>query len=86
MALEFNGFPEDGLRFLRQLKIHNDRDWFRERKSSYDEYVEQPMRALVQAVAAGCQSKGLPAPVCQGKESGDARLSRHPVQQGQAPV
>ena len=60
MALEFNGFPEDGLRFLRQLKLHNDRDWFRERKSSYDEYVEQPMRALVQAVAADCQSKGLP--------------------------
>src|SRR5450631_4050407 len=60
MAPEFNGFPADGLRFLRQLKLHNDRDWFRQRKSGYDEYVEQPMRALVQAVVAGCQSKGLP--------------------------
>jgi uncharacterized protein (DUF2461 family) len=80
MTPEFNGFPEEGLRFLRQLKLHNDRDWFRERKDSYTEFVEEPMRALVQAVAAGCRAKR-PAAPREREESGDARLPRYPVQQ-----
>ena len=57
---EFKGFPEAGFRFLRQLKRHNDRDWFRERKAEYEREVEQPMEALVNAVAAECRSRGLP--------------------------
>ncbi len=60
MPLEFTGFPEEGLRFLRQLKLHNDRDWFRERKSSYVQHVEEPMKALVLAAAEGCRAKGVP--------------------------
>ncbi len=57
---EFNGFPEAGFRFLRQLKRHNDRDWFREHKTEYEQNVEQPMKALVFAVAAQCRAHGLP--------------------------
>lgn len=57
---QFHGFPEEGFRFLRQLKQHNDRDWFRERKPDYDRFVEQPMKELVLAVADGCRSRGLP--------------------------
>lgn len=53
-------FTEEGLRFLRQLKRHNDRDWFRERKSDYDALVEQPMRALVAAVASECRARSMP--------------------------
>ena len=56
----FDGFPEEGFRFLRQLKKHNDRDWFRERKSDYNKFVEQPMKAIVFAAAAGCRVRGLP--------------------------
>ncbi|MBV8553779.1 MAG: TIGR02453 family protein [Acidobacteriaceae bacterium] len=59
-AADFHGFPEEGFRFLRQLKQHNDRDWFRERKTGYEQHVEQPMRALVLAVARQCQARGLP--------------------------
>ena len=55
-----NTFPEAGLAFLRQLKKNNDREWFRERKEKYKELVEEPMKALVLEVAAGCRAKGLP--------------------------
>ena len=53
-------FPEAGLRFLGQLKLHNDREWFRERKEEYLQTVEEPMKQLVLAIAAACQSKGIP--------------------------
>ena len=57
---EFNGFPEEGFRFLRQLKRNNDRDWFRERKQDYATFVQEPMRQLVVAVSAACCAKGIP--------------------------
>jgi uncharacterized protein (TIGR02453 family) len=53
-------FPEAGFRFLAQLKKHNDRDWFNERKAEYKSVVEQPMAELVHAVAAECRRRGLP--------------------------
>ena len=56
----FDGFPEEGFRFLRQLKKHNDRDWFRERKDDYAKLVEQPMKTIVFAAATGCRARGLP--------------------------
>ena len=56
----FNGFPEEGIRFLRRLKQHNDRDWFREHKEMYEQYVHEPMKALVFAVSADCRARGLP--------------------------
>lgn len=56
---EFTGFPEQGFRFLRQLKLNNDREWFREHKEEYARVVQQPMEALVVAVARGCRRRGL---------------------------
>jgi uncharacterized protein (TIGR02453 family) len=43
----FNGFPESGLNFLRELRRHNSRDWFVERKQVYEEQVRLPMLQLV---------------------------------------
>jgi uncharacterized protein (TIGR02453 family) len=60
MPSEFPGFPEAGFRLLKQLKKNNDRDWFRERKSEYQERVERPMEELVLAVAAECRSRQIP--------------------------
>lgn len=57
---EFTGFPEQGFRFLRQLKLNNDRDWFRERKPDYERYVQRPMEALVLAAARECRHRGVP--------------------------
>jgi uncharacterized protein (TIGR02453 family) len=54
----FAGFPKAGIRFLRELKRNNDRDWFRERKHIYEEAVRAPMESLVREIAAACQSRG----------------------------
>jgi uncharacterized protein (TIGR02453 family) len=56
----FDGFPEQGFRFLHQLKQHNDREWFRERKADYERYVQQPMEALVLALGRECLRRAIP--------------------------
>jgi len=58
-AAEFAGFPPQGLRFLRQLKQNNDRDWFKQRKHQYATYLEEPMTQLVLSVAKNCKKRGL---------------------------
>jgi uncharacterized protein (TIGR02453 family) len=56
----FEGFPKKGLQFLRELKDHQDRDWFRDRKDTYEEFVRLPMEYLVTEVAAACRKRGFP--------------------------
>jgi len=55
----FSGFPRSGLQFLRDLKLNNDRDWFRERKQIYQEQVESPMALLVTQAAPLIRKQGL---------------------------
>lgn len=47
----FDGFPPEGLKFLKQLKAHNTRDWFAAHKDEYIEYVKLPMESLIAALA-----------------------------------
>jgi len=47
----FAAFSEEGLRFLRSLKRHNNREWFLANKSIYEETVKKPMEDLVTALA-----------------------------------
>jgi uncharacterized protein (TIGR02453 family) len=56
----FSGFPAAGFELLAQLKKHNDRDWFLQHKSEYQQHVQQPMEALVAAVAAEFARRDLP--------------------------
>ncbi len=56
----FGGFPKKGLQFLRDLKENQDREWFRERKDIYEEFVRQPMESLVLEAAATCRKRGFP--------------------------
>lgn len=56
----FEGFPRKGLQFLLDLKEHQDRDWFRERKETYEEFVRRPMERLVVEAAAACRKRGFP--------------------------
>lgn len=46
MAGEFQGFPKEALRFLRELEANNDRDWFRDNKGRYDQHLVAPAKAL----------------------------------------
>lgn len=44
-------FSPKTLSFLRALKRHNDRTWFREHRADYDAHVQAPMLAVVDALA-----------------------------------
>ncbi|HXJ42813.1 MAG TPA: DUF2461 domain-containing protein [Bryobacteraceae bacterium] len=46
----FPGFSKTGIRFLRDLKENNDREWFTPRKPTFDAEVKGPMIELVRAV------------------------------------
>jgi len=44
-------FTPRSLAFLRALKRHNDREWFRERKSEYEQHVRGPMLEVLARLA-----------------------------------
>jgi len=44
-------FTRKTLAFLRALKRHNDREWFRARKADYERHVREPMVALLERLA-----------------------------------
>jgi uncharacterized protein (TIGR02453 family) len=46
----FSGFPEAGIRFLRELERHNRREWFQPRKETFDTQVKAPMVTLVEQI------------------------------------
>jgi uncharacterized protein (TIGR02453 family) len=50
MKSPFPGFPPEALPFLRDLKLHNSREWFQSHKHVYEEKVRGPMLALVAAL------------------------------------
>jgi uncharacterized protein (TIGR02453 family) len=50
MKSSFPGFPAEGPRFLRDLKLNNRREWFQEHKHIYEEKVRGPMIELATAL------------------------------------
>lgn len=50
MKSGFAGFPAEGLKFLRDLKKNNNREWFQPRVETYKEKVRTPMLELVEAL------------------------------------
>lgn len=51
LAMPAPRFTDATLKFLRALKRHNDRDWFKARKPDYDEHVRGPMTAIIEQLA-----------------------------------
>ncbi len=56
MTNGFAGFPPDTLKFLRQLKRNNNREWFLAHKDIYEEKVKAPMVELVLALGGAMQN------------------------------
>ena len=56
MATGFAGFPPETLKFLRQLKRNNNREWFLAHKDIYEEKVKAPLIDLVLALGGAMQS------------------------------
>ena len=52
MSPRFTRFPPKALAFLRALKRHNDREWFKARKEEYELLLRAPMVALIERLAA----------------------------------
>jgi uncharacterized protein (TIGR02453 family) len=47
----FEGFPKEGIDFLKKLKKNNNRPWFQKHKHVYDESVRFPMQCLIASLA-----------------------------------
>ncbi len=47
----FDGFPKEGMEFLKKLKKNNNRPWFQARKDQYEELVRFPMQCLIAGLA-----------------------------------
>jgi len=47
----FEGFPKDSIKFFKDLEKNNNRDWFAENKSRYEEVVLNPALELVTEMA-----------------------------------
>lgn len=43
----FEGFPEEGIRFLLRLRRNNTREWFTKHRSEYETLVKTPMQSLI---------------------------------------
>src|ERR1700677_4276484 len=50
--MKFKGFPTEGIAFLRELKKHNDREWFTPKLEQYKQLVREPMLELVASLHA----------------------------------
>ncbi|WP_405218155.1 DUF2461 domain-containing protein [Agrococcus sp. Ld7] len=46
--MAFDGFTPDAFAFYRDLEVHNERAWWLEHKSRYDEFVRAPFEALAE--------------------------------------
>jgi uncharacterized protein (TIGR02453 family) len=52
----FDGFPKEGLRFLKLLRKNNNRTWFNAHKAEYEDYVKLPMQSLIVALRPHVQA------------------------------
>ena len=50
-----NPFSRKTVSFLRSLKRHNDREWFRARRDQYDAHVRLPIIAVIEQLAHDLQ-------------------------------
>ena len=48
----FDGFPKEGIKFLKQLKKNNNRDWFNKHKSEYEDFLKLPLQSFISSVKA----------------------------------
>jgi uncharacterized protein (TIGR02453 family) len=46
----FDGFPREGIDFLKRLKRNNNRLWFEKHKEDYESVVKLPMQSLIAAL------------------------------------
>ncbi len=55
----FPGFQPAAFKFLKDLAANNQRDWFKPRKSTYDDEIVWPMHCLLTEASREAASRGL---------------------------
>ena len=45
--MNFKGFEEKGIQFLKNLAVNNNKEWFEQNRDVYEKYLLVPMRQLV---------------------------------------
>ena len=56
----FSGFSAEAMRFLRDLKTHNDRAWFQPRKAIYERELLEPLQLLTADLSAALRKAKIP--------------------------
>ena len=56
----FPGFRPEAFQFLRDLREHNDRAWFKPRKGTFDDELAWPLRCLVAQLGRDLPAHGVP--------------------------
>lgn len=56
---DVGGFPEAGIRFLRDLADHNDTAWFDRNRAAYEAGVREPAKVFVVALGRALHERGL---------------------------
>lgn len=46
----FEGFPKECIRFLKQLKQNNNREWFEKHKEEFEQYAKTPLLSFIAAL------------------------------------
>jgi uncharacterized protein (TIGR02453 family) len=59
-STSFRGFGPRALAFFKALDFHQERAWFQENRSIYEEEVLAPLGAFVEALSAACGERGIP--------------------------
>jgi uncharacterized protein (TIGR02453 family) len=57
---DFQGFSPTALSFLEDLAKHNERDWFKPRKETYDNALKFPMECLLGEFTSDRRPRGFP--------------------------
>jgi len=53
--MQFNGFPQQGLKFLDNIIINNSKEWLDAHKDEYEKYIVSPNKAYVEEMGEHLQ-------------------------------
>lgn len=71
----FNGFPEEGLQFLRDIEVNNNKEWFQANKETYESALLAPAQDFVATLGSRLQELD-PAIVFDTRTDGRGVLMR----------
>ena len=60
LAIEFSGFGPKAFKFLEELKDNQNRVWFAEHRSEYEDFVHKPMKRFTEALSESLNNKDVP--------------------------